>query len=221
MFQAQKDTMLSGKLVQNPPVRGQFGEAFIELREGYMAKKQRPYEKHAQKHEILKKKVEGNLKQFGCLEGCMTSEWCCALLTVQKPPSVDQNTTDGWRKVVEFRSLNAETNVNSQPLPLIEDGIAKTARGCLFSVLDLPLGFHQMPLRKDSRPLTCMCNPCGPVQWTVMHMGLNNAPSFFQRTMEDMLFTAHPELRAFISVYIDDIIIATEGEGLTEEEAGR
>ena len=34
--------------------------------------------------------------------------------------------------------------------------------------------------------------------------------------MEDVLFTTHPELRAFVSVYIDDIIIATEGEGLTE-----
>ena len=51
-----------------------------------------------------------------------------------------------------------------------------------------------------------------------MPMGLKNAPSFFQRMMEDVLFTAHPELRAFVSVYIDDIIIATEGEGLTEAE---
>ena len=59
--------------------------------------------------------------------------------------------------------------------------------------MDLRHGFHQMPLRKDSRPLTCMCTPCGPVQWTVMPMGLKNAPSFFQRVMEDVLFTAHPE----------------------------
>ena len=36
--------------------------------------------------------------------------------------------------------------------------------------------------------------------------------------MDDVLFTAHPQLRAFVSVYMDDIIIATEGEGLTEEE---
>ena len=49
-------------------------------------------------------------------------------------------------------------------------------------------------------------------------MGLKNAPSFFQRMMEDVLFKAHPELRAFVSVYIDDITIATEGGGLTEEE---
>ena len=218
IFEERKDTTLSGKLIKNPPVRGQFGEAFIKLREGYKAKKQRPYENHGQKHDILRKIIERNLREFGWLEGCMTSEWCCAPFTVPKPPPADQNTIDGWRMVVDFRNLNAETKADSHPLPLIEEEIAKRARGRLFSVLDLRHGFHQMPLRKDSRPLTCMCTPCGPVQWTVMPMGLKNAPSFFQRMMEDVLFTAHPELRAFVSVYIDDIIIATEGEGLTEAE---
>ena len=218
IFEDWKDTTLSGKLIKDPPVRGQFGEAFIELREGYKAKKQRPYENHGHKHEILRKIIERNLREFGWLEGCMTSEWCCAPFTVPKPPPADQNTIDGWRMVVDFRNLNAETKADSHPLPLIEEEIAKRARGRLFSVLDLRHGFHQMPLRKDSRPLTCMCTPCGPVQWTVMPMGLKNAPSFFQRMMEDVLFTAHPELRAFVSVYIDDIIIATEGGGLTEAE---
>ena len=218
IFEERKDTTLSGKLIKDPPVRGQFGEAFVELPEGYKAKKQRPYENHGHKHEILRKIIERNLREFGWLEGCMTSEWCCAPFTVPKPPPADQNTIDGWRMVVDFRNLNAETKADSHPLPLIEEEIAKRARGRLFSVLDLRHGFHQMPLRKDSRPLTCMCTPCGPVQWTVMPMGLKNAPSFFQRMMEDVLFTAHPELRAFVSVYIDDIIIATEGEGLTEAE---
>ena len=218
IFEERKDTTLSGKLIKDPPVRGQFGEAFIELREGYKAKKQRPYENHGHKHEILRKIIQRNLREFGWLEGCMTSEWCCSPFTVPKPPPADQNTIDGWRMVVDFRNLNAETKADSHPLPLIEKEIAKRARGRLFSVLDLRHGFHQMPLRKDSRPLTCMCTPCGPVQWTVMPMGLKNAPSFFQRMMEDVLFTTHPELRAFVSVYIDDIIIATEGEGLTEAE---
>ena len=218
IFEERKDTTLSGKLIKDPPVRGQFGEAFIELREGYKAKKQRPYENHGHKHEILRKIIERNLREFGWLEGCMTSEWCCSPFTVPKPPPADQNTIDGWRMVVDFRNLNAETKADSHPLPLIEEEIAKRARGRLFSVLDLRHGFHQMPLRKDSRHLTCMCTPCGPVQWTVMPMGLKNAPSFFQRMMEDVLFTTHPELRAFVSVYIDDIIIATEGEGLTEAE---
>ena len=34
--------------------------------------------------------------------------------------------------------------------------------------------------------------------------------------MEEVLFSEHPELREFVSVYIDDIIIATVGDGLTE-----
>ena len=70
-------------------------------------------------------------------------------------------------------------------------------------MVDLLHGFHQMPLRKDNRPLTCMRIPCGPVHRAVM--------------MVDVLFIAHPELRAFVSVYIDDII-ATEKGGLPEEE---
>ena len=96
IFEERKDTTLSGKLIKDPPVRGQFGEAFIELREGYKAKKQRPYENHGHKHEILRKIIERNLREFGWLEGCMTSEWCCSPFTVPKPPPADQNTIDGW-----------------------------------------------------------------------------------------------------------------------------
>ena len=150
-FEERKNTTLSGKLVKNPPVRGQFGEALIELREGYKAKKQRPYENHGQKHEILRKIIERNLREFGWLEGCMTSEWCFAPFTVPQPPPAHQNTIDGWRMELDFRNLNAETKADSHPLPLIEEEIAKRARGRLFRVLDLRRGFHQMPLRKDSR----------------------------------------------------------------------
>ena len=218
IFAERKDTTLCGKLVKSPPVRGQHGEAFIEPNEGAKPKKQRPYENHGKKHEILRDIIQRNLREFGWLEACMTSEWCCAPFTVPKPPPADQNSIDGWRMVVDFRNLNAETKADSHPLPLIEEEIVKRAKGKLFSVLDLRHGFHQMPLAKSSRPLTCMCSPVGPVQWTVMPMGLKNAPSFFQRMLEEILFSEHPELREFVSVYIDDIIIATVGDGLTEQE---
>ena len=51
-----------------------------------------------------------------------------------------------------------------------------------------------------------------------MPMGLKNAPSLFQRMMEDVCFSEQSELREFVSVYIDDIIIATVGDGLTEQK---
>ena len=64
IFEERKDTTLSGKLIKNPPVRGQFGEAFIQLREGYKAKKLRPYENHMDKNmrfsEKKLKEISGN-----------------------------------------------------------------------------------------------------------------------------------------------------------------
>ena len=148
----------------------------------------------------------------------MTSECCCPPFTVPRPPPADQNSIDGWRMVVDFRNLNAETKADSHPLPLIEEEIVKRAKGKLFSVLDFGHGFYQIPVAKSSRPLTYMCSPVGPVQWTVMPMGLKNAPSVFQRMMEVVLFSEHPELPEFASVCIDDIIIATVGDGFTEQE---
>ena len=204
--------------VKNSPVRGLHREAFIALKGGAKPKKQRPYENHGKKHETLRDIIQRNLREFSWSEACMTSEWCCAPFTVPRPPPADQNSIDGWRMVVDFRNYNAETKADSHPLPLIEEEIVKRAKKKLFSVLNLRHGFHQVPLAKSSRPLTCMCSPVGPVQWTVMPMGLKNAPSPFQRMMEEVLFSEHPELREFVGVYIDDIIIATVGDGLTGHE---
>ena len=56
-----------------------------------------------------------------------------------------------------------------------------------------------------------MCTPCGTVQWTVLPMGLKNAPSMFQKMMETILFQKHKclDLQEFCSIYIDDLLIAT------------
>ena len=94
----------------------------------------------------------------------------------------------------------------------------KRAKGKLFSVLDLRHGFHQMPLARSSRPMTCMRSPVGPFLSTVMRTGLKNAPSFFQRMMEEVLISDDPEIVEFVSVYFDNIIIATVGDGLTKQE---
>ena len=110
------------------------------------------------------------------------------ILTVPKPPPADQSSIDAWRLLVDYRALNAATVPDAHPLPLIEKEIAARAKGKLFTVLHLRHGFHQMPLGKEDRHLTAMCKPCGTVQWTVLPMGLKNAPSMFQKMMETILF---------------------------------
>ena len=63
-FAERKDTTLSRKLVKNPPVRGLHREALIELKEGAKHEKQRPYESHGKKHEILRDIVQRNLRDL-------------------------------------------------------------------------------------------------------------------------------------------------------------
>ena len=179
VFEDYNDDVLSGKLWKNPSIRCENGEAKIEIIQGSEVHKQSPFYLHGTKADALRKIIERNLYEFGSLEGCMSSEWCSAPFTVPKPPAADQSSIDAWRLVVDYRALNAATVPDAHPLPLIEKEIAARAKGKLFTVLDLRHGFHQMPLRKEDRHLTAMCTPCGTVQWTVLPMGLKNAPSMF------------------------------------------
>ena len=98
---------------------------------------------------------------------------------------------------------------DSHTLPLIQEEIAKRAGHRLFSVLDLRHGFHQIEEGQQASYLHVHSMWPGPA----MLMGLTKAPSFFLGRMEDVLVTAHPELLAFVSVYIDDI-----GEAATEQK---
>ena len=141
----------------------------------------------------------------------MSSEWCPEPFTVPKPPPADQSSIDAWRLVVGYRALNAATVPDAHPLPLIEKEIATRAKGKLFTVQDLRHGFHQLPLRKEDRHLTAMFTPCGTVQWTVLPMGLKNAPSMFQKMMGTIFFHQHKSLnlQEFCRIYIDDLLIAT------------
>ena len=178
VFEDYKDDELSGKLWKNPPIRCENGEAKIEIIQGSKVHKQRPFYLHGTKADALRTIIERNLYEFGRFEGCMSSEWCSAPFTVPKPPPADQTSIDAWRLVVDYRALNAATVPDAHPLPSIEEEITKGAKGKLSTVLDLRHGFHQMPLRKEDRHLAAMCTPCGTIQWTVMPMGLKNAPSY-------------------------------------------
>ena len=59
----------------------------------------------------------------------MTSEWCCAPFTVPQPPPPDHDSTDGWRMVLDFCNLNAETKADLHPLPLIEGKNGQKSQG--------------------------------------------------------------------------------------------
>ena len=72
-------------------------------------------------------------------------------------------------------------------------------------------GYHQVPLKKEHRHLTCMATPWGVRQWKVLVMGLKNDGAIFQRMMQSILGDIEG-----LDVYVYDVIMGFTGK--TPEE---
>lgn len=70
-------------------------------------------------------------------------------------------------------------------------------------------GYWQLPLTASAKEISAFTSTAGQFQFKVLPFGLTNAPSEFQRLMDRVLGELKgPE----VSVYLDDILIATETE---------
>ena len=108
-----------------------------------------------------------------------TSPYGAPVLLVKKP--------DGsWRFCVDYRGLNAITVKNSHAIPRIDDLLDSIQGAKLFSSMDLLQGFYQLPLQESDKAKTAFKTCFGHFQFRVVSMGLSNAPSVFQRVMNQI-----------------------------------
>ena len=150
-----------------------------------------PYPLRPVMKEILKKQMEKGLIERS------HSPWNSPTLLVQKP-------SGDYRLVIDYRKVNAAIKGDSYPLPRIPDLLVNLKGSKIFSALDLCSGYHQIPLAEDSREPLVMGNELGQFSWRVMPQGVKNAPSFFQRIM-DQVFEDVP-MSAMV-IYLDDILV--------------
>ena len=72
------------------------------------------------------------------------------------------------------------------PIPNKKDLLQKLHYTFIFSKFDMKSGFSQIQIRPKDRYKTAFTIPFGQYEWTVMPFGLKNAPSEFQRIMNDI-----------------------------------
>ena len=198
--------LFSGVAKKNPPDRGRFGTAKIKLKPNPKIYRHREYQLQGDRAGAIKKLLAEFIER-GWIEPS-DSEWASPAFIVPKKEKGE------WRLVVDYRGLNEQTEHNSYSLPLIDSILQKQQKKRIFTVLDLKHGYHQMPLHPDSRPCTAMSTPLGPMQWKVVPMGAKNGNAAFQRMMEDLL----GPVRDCADPFVDDIIIGSGTENMTEDE---
>jgi hypothetical protein len=117
-------------------------------------------------------------------------------------PKADPTVLPRW--VNDFRLLNANTVADNHPLPRIDEILADCARGKIFGKIDMTNSFFQTRVHPDDIHLLAVHTPFGLYEWTVMPMGVRNAPATHQRRM---IAALRPLIGKICHVYLDDIII--------------
>ena len=104
---------------------------------------------------------------------------------------------------VDYRRLNAVSEMDAYPLPRINDLIDRLGGAKHITTLDLSRGYWQVPVREEDQHKTAFTTPYGLFQFKVMPFGLQGAPATFQRMMDIVL----DGLSDFVAAYLNDIII--------------
>ena len=157
-------------------------------------------------NELAELKVQFQELLEKCLIRPSSSPWGCPALFVKKK---DKSL---WM-CVDYRPLNTITVKNKYSLPRIDILFDQLSRAKVFSKIDLRSGYHQIKIRPENIPKTAFSTRYGLYEYLVMSFGLTNAPTYFMYLM-NLVFML--ELDKFMVVFIDDILIYSENEGITK-----
>jgi hypothetical protein len=124
-------------------------------------------------------------------------------------PVLFQRKHDGsLRMCIDYRALNKITLKNKYPIPHIGDLFDQLGQARVFTKLDLRSGYHQVRIAEGDGPKTACVTRYGLFEFKVMTFGLTNAPVTFCTLMNKVL---QPFLDKFVVVYLDDIVVYSQG----------
>ncbi|MBW0478659.1 hypothetical protein O181_018374 [Austropuccinia psidii MF-1] len=118
-----------------------------------------------------------------------------------------------------FRALNTYTVPDRYPISRIQETLTQLSKAKYITFMDAMKGFHQNILTPKAKKLLRIITHCGIYQYLRMPFGIKNAPSHFQRMMND-IFPSELS-RGWLIMYIDDIIICSDSWSLHLERLAR
>ena len=131
-----------------------------------------------------------------------TSPWGALILFAKKKDKT-------LRLCIDYRQLNRVTIKNRYPLPRIDDLFDKLKGVRVYSMIDFRTGYHQLRVTEADIPKTTFRTWYGHFEFTVMPIGLTNAPTTFMDLMHRVF---QPYLDRFVVVFVDDILIYSQYE---------
>lgn len=145
--------------------------------------KQQPYRRIA--HHLIQpveKELQKLLKNDIIEKVSEPSEWVSAIVVVPKPKKPGE-----VRITIDSRLANKAIKRTRYVVPTTEQ-IAYDMNGAkVFSRLDCNKAFHQVRLKKKSRPITTFITHKGRFRFKRLHMGVNVASEEFQKALGEAL----------------------------------
>jgi hypothetical protein len=170
-------------------------ECSVPLKENAIPLRFTPYRCRPEVARKLKQLIDDMLAS-GKIERAK-SAWAFPVVLVDKP--------DGSiRFCVNYSKLTDLVILDTYPLPRIDDTLDKLSRAKYFTTVDAKEGFHQIPMKESDKEILAFTTPFGNYVWKKMPYGYCNAPSIFQRAMNE---TIDESLLFCALVYVDDVLI--------------
>ena len=144
-----------------------------------------------------------HLESLGIIEPVQFSDWAAPIVPVLK--------ANGELRVCgDYKlTVNRVAELETYPLPRIEDLFASLAGGKSFSKLDLAHAYLQVELDQSAKKYVTINTHRGLYTYNRLPFGVASAPAIFQRMIENIL-----QGLKHVCVYIDDILVT----GISEDD---
>ena len=147
-----------------------------------------------------------NLQKRGIIEPVQgPTPWVSPLVIVPKP-------SGAVRLCVDMRRANEAIIRERHPIPTVDEVLQDLNQTTTFTKLDLRLGFHQLELHEESRPITTFACHLGLFRYTRLFFGVNSAPELYQHVLRQVLRN-YPGTANIA----DDIVVHSKGKAEHDE----